>query len=77
MTFWIVLHHHKHGQDVFPIVSDHEPNETEAAKALKGKMDYEPTEPDCFEDGERLEFFGPYVSESLPVVKGTKARKSR
>lgn len=51
MKFWIVMYHHRHGSDAWPVFSDTEPNLEEQASELD---DWEP------DRDEWLEVFGPF-----------------
>jgi hypothetical protein len=64
---WIVLHHHKHGVDAYPLLANGEPSQREAIEALKPEMDFEEGVAD--EDGrEYLDIIGPWLDRKIKEV---------
>lgn len=63
---WLVLHHHNHGVDAFPLYSYSEPSKREAIEALKPAMDFE--EAPSEEGTEYLDIIGPWTREEIKEV---------
>jgi hypothetical protein len=65
MKLWIVMHHHKHGLDVFPVYQEDEPNDNQMEAAVEaGGGDFDPEESDGEGGHEWLEPKGPF---DLPI----------
>ena len=53
LTIWIVIYHHHHGEDVYPLLQKYPPTQDEMAKMFEN--DYEPDRED-----EYFEARGPF-----------------
>lgn len=57
MKLWIVLFHHKHGVDTWPMVVDDEPNGDDIIKDLREKGDWDEDDDDR---GSYIDVRGPF-----------------
>lgn len=69
MKLWIIVHHHKHGVDVFPFFGEKEPSDEQAIEKINELSFFEGDD----EEEEYYDVDGPY---DLPTIEQPALTKS-